>query len=223
MKRLFLLVVCAATIPMIYAQNSIKEDFEANSLEWTEYTSGNYFAQISKGTLKVSSTRTGYSGITESAVMTQIIETLYAPPVPSHSNRISESHCFVPIDVQKPFTIRTLLKPTVMLTSYNSVGILFNYRDAANYYCIALNQNGVRFCRYECGKLVGFEECPMIPKKMNNVMMSWELKKDGDFMLFYIGETEFLRIKYAPIEYRGFGFFAYDGASLLVDEVEFIQ
>ena len=223
MKKSFLFVICVFINTMLIAQNSIKEDFEANSLEWTEYTSGNYFAQISKGSLKVSSNRTGYSGMSESAVVAQIIESLFVPPVPSHSNRISESHCFAPIDVQKPFTIRTLLKPTVQLSNSNSVGIMFNYRDAANFYCIALNQNGVRFSRYESGKLVGFEECPMIPKKMNNVMMSWELKKDGDFLLFSIEGTEFLKIRYAPIEYRGFGFFAYDGASVLVDEVEFIQ
>lgn len=223
MKKFFLFIACATFSTMLLAQNSIKEDFEANSLEWTEYTYGNYTAQITKGNLRILSTRSPYLGTNEAVIVAQIIEALFTPPVPSHYHRISESHCFAPIDVQKPFTIRALLKPTVQLSSDNSVGILFNYRDAANYYCIAVNQNGVRFCRYENGKLVGFEECPMIPKKMSNVMMSWELKKDGDFLLFSIEGTEYLKIRYAPMEYRGFGFFAFEGGALIVEEVEFIQ
>lgn len=36
MKRNILLVCCAISA-LTYAQNAIKEDFEANSLEWTEY------------------------------------------------------------------------------------------------------------------------------------------------------------------------------------------
>lgn len=223
MKKLTVFVLSALCCTTLIAQNSIKEDFEANSLEWTEYTSGNFFAEISKGSLKVSSTTAGYAATSESCMVTQIVESMFAPPMPTHSHRISESHCFAPIDVQKPFTVRALLKSMNQLSSTNCVGIIFNYRDAANYYCIALNPYGVRFSRYENGRLAGFEECPMVPKKINNVMMSWELKKDGDYLIFTIEGIEFLKMRYAPIEYRGFGFFAYGGGSLMVEEVEFIQ
>ena len=226
MKKLFLFITCALYGTIILAQNSVKEDFEANSFEWTEYTySNNYYAEILKGFLKISSSPIGYTGAFGGSDVAAVLlqEAAYPSPAPTHKFRMSESHCVAPIDVQKPFIIRSWLKSVVQLNSSNCIGILFNYRDAANYYCIALNLNGVRFSRYENGKLVGFEECPMVPKKVNNVMMNWELKKDGDYIIFTIDEIEFLKIKYAPLEYRGFGYFAYDGATIWVDEVEFIR
>lgn len=222
MKKFFIVAVCLLSAFAIKAQ-PIVEDFEANSLEWSEFTfSSGFYAQIKKGKMSIFSQPIRYSSPSETGTFALLMDMMDPDPIPTHWNRMAHTHCLAPIDVQKDFTIRTNLVPTMSSTN-SCVGILFNYRDEGNYYCIAYNStNGVRFSRLENGRLVGWEEIPMVPKN-NKQQMEWELVKDGDVLIFRINQTEFLKIRYAPMTFRGFGFFAYGGSSMNVDDVTFVQ
>lgn len=220
MKKGFFLIVSTIICVSAYAQQ-IVEDFEANSFNWTEYTySNNYKAVIAKGKLTIVSDIVRYASVSETGTFAMVMDLMDPDPVPTHWNRMAASHCIMPIDVQKPFKVRANISKA-SFSSSSCVGMLFNYRDEMNYYCIAVNNNGVRFSRVENGRIVGIEEDPMTPKKPN--IMFWELEKDGEELIFTINGSEFLRLHYTPMIYRGFGFFAYGGADLIVDDVTFIQ
>lgn len=221
MKKVLLFVVCTAMYLTMSAQQ-IVEDFEANSFNWTEYTNSSTFqAVIAKGKLTIKSEVIRYTAANETRTYEMIMDLIDPDPLPTHWNRMAASHCIAPIDIVKPFTVRANVLATNISTNTSCVGVLFNYRDEMNYYCIAVNRNGVRFSRVENGRIVGIEEDPMCPKNMNT--MVWEIEKDGDELVFKINDTEFLNLHYTPMQYRGFGFFAYGGASLSIDDVTFVQ
>ena len=96
MKRsIFIFFASFAMISIVNAQ-SIKETFDANSLEWTEstYESNNGSAIIDKGVLTVKS-----KGVNKG--LTALLGTQVG------SNTFFETHCYAPLDVMKPFKIRT--------------------------------------------------------------------------------------------------------------------
>ena len=74
-----------------HAQNSIKETFDSNSLEWTEspYKSPWGYAMIDEGKMIV---KAGNK---------------LNPSTGKVEPGIQETHCYAPIDVEKPFTIKT--------------------------------------------------------------------------------------------------------------------
>ncbi len=221
MKKLLLFLV-SVVICMTMSAQQIVEDFEANSFNWTEYNYNSaYQAVIAKGKLTIKSDVVSYTAISETQTYAKIMSLMDPAPLPTHWNRMAASHCIAPIDILKPFTVRANVMAANASTNSSCVGVLFNYRDEMNYYCIAINRNGVRFSRVENGRIVGIEEDPMCPKNMNT--MVWEIEKDGEELVFKINDTEFLSLHYTPMQYRGFGFFAYGGASLSVDDVTFVQ
>lgn len=221
MKKTFLFLVCAVLCMTMSAQQ-IVEDFEANSFNWTEYNYNSaYQAVIAKGKLTIKSDVVSYTAFSETQTYAKIMNLMDPNPLPTHWNRMAASHCVAPIDILKPFTVRANVMAANASSNSSCVGVLFNYRDEMNYYCIAINRNGVRFSRVENGRVVGIEEDPMCPKNMNT--MVWEIEKDGEELVFKINDTEFLSLHYTPMQYRGFGFFAYGGASLNVDDVTFVQ
>ena len=49
-------------------------------------------------------------------------------------NTFFETHCYAPLNVQKPFTIRTHVN-IQKLANDRTTGLVFNYRDGGNFYC----------------------------------------------------------------------------------------
>lgn len=128
-KLVFTIGMAFITFSQINAQ-SFKETFDANSLEWTEcaYESNSGTAIIDEGKMTIISKGEnkglGVALTALSGVATKVGE-----------NTFFETHCYAPLDVQKPFKIRTHVN-IQKLANDRTTGLVFNYRDGGNFYCI---------------------------------------------------------------------------------------
>ena len=130
------------------AQN-FKETFDANSLEWTEcaFESNNGTAVIDGGKMTIVSKG-------ENKGLGIALTALSGVATKVGANTFFETHCYAPLDVQKPFKIRTHVN-IQKLTNDRTTGLVFNYRDGGNFYCFNFNNEMVRFERRVDGIVVG--------------------------------------------------------------------
>lgn len=139
-------------------------------------------------------------------------------------NTYFETHCYAPLDIQKPFTIRTHVN-IQKLANDRTTGLVFNYRDGGNFYCFNFNSEMVRFERYVDGRIVGAisQGVKWGNKKKKNLDQEWELISDGQILTFKVDGMQIMKVRYMPLEYAGFGFYTFGKQELTVDDVEFIQ
>lgn len=210
MKKAILVFSAFAMVSAANAQ-SIKETFDANSLEWTEssYESDNGSAIIDKGVLTVKS-----KGIKKG--LTVLLGTQVG------SNTFFETHCYAPLDIIKPFKIRTHVNIS-KLNFDQMVGLIFNYKDYGTFYCFAFNEEQINFLRYENNVLVGGINQGIKWKDKKKVDQEWELESDGDILRFSVDGLEILKVRYMPLNYTGVGFYTFGKQTLVVDDIEFIQ
>ena len=173
---------------------------------WEEFDKGT-MTITSKGELKgLGAVASGLSGVN-----TKVRE-----------NTFFETHCYAPIDVEKPFTV--VAKVNVKkLEDDRLVGFVFNYRDGGNYYAFAFNGSFVKFIRYENNKVVGEVMQGLPDSGKRRADMQWTLDSDGNQLTFKVDGAVALNIRYMPLQYAGFGFYTFGNQELIVDEVEFIQ
>lgn len=200
MKRTIIAaIVCCLTLSA-YAQNVYTENFDDNSLGWTE-------CSLPK--------RPGKAYIKNGKMTVMSKE---------NKNFITsyETHCYAPIDVEKAFQIDSYVT-VADLDDDNCVGIVFNYKDSGNYYAFSFNKTGVIFERYVDNKLVGdiFQDIKWRGKF--NVSCKLTLVSDGDELIFKLNDAPMINVRYMPLEYSGFGFYTYGKQSLIADKVDFIQ
>ena len=217
-KTVFFFVAIFATIFVTKAQEfSFKETFDANSLEWNEcaFESNNGTAIIDKGVMTVKSKgenkAAGAFLTAMSGVATQV-----------GKDTFFETHCYAPIDVLKPFKIISHVNID-KLNEDRVVGLVFNYRDAGNFYCFTFNHEMVRFTRYVDGMVVGSITQGVKWADKSKVQQEWELTSEGENLKFVVDGMPILNVKYMPLEYSGFGYYTFGKQKLVVDDVEFIQ
>lgn len=206
MKKVFLLSAIVLCFSMI-ANAQIKESFDSNSLEWTEcpYDSDAGSAIITEGKMIVKSNGEKY------LLGTKVRETT-----------VFETHCYMPIDIMKPFQIKSIVS-VKNIDDENVAGIIFNYKDNGTFYSFSINEDWVEFTRYVDGKIVGAISQVIKWKKWKKVSMEWELISDGSTLEFFINGISMLKVRHMPLEYTGFGYCTVGDQELEVDEVTFIQ
>lgn len=215
MKRILFCLVAATTLSAAHAQ--YKETFDTNSLEWTEcgYKNGLGTAVIEKGVMTVTS-KGEKKGLSALATMTTGVATKVG------ENTFFETHCYAPIDVMKPFLIRTKVN-VKQLAEDRLVGLVFNYRDGGTFYCFSFNDEFVQFERRVDGELVGTIRQGIKWKGKRKSDMLWELESDGQTLTFRVDGAKLMTIRYMPLAYNGVGFYAFGNQSLVIDEVDFLQ
>lgn len=216
MKKIVLLFAVVLSATFANAQ-SYKETFDANSLEWTEcgFKNGLGTAIIDKGTMTITSKG-------ELKGLSAVASGLSGANTKLRENTFFETHCYAPIDVEKPFTV--VAKVNVKkLEDDRLVGFVFNYRDGGNYYAFAFNGSFVKFIRYENNEVVGEVMQGLPDSGKRRADMQWELVSDGNELTFKVDGAVALNIRYMPLQYAGFGFYTFGNQELIVDEVEFIQ
>lgn len=206
MKKVFLLSAIVLCFSMI-ANAQIKESFESNSLEWTEcpYDSDAGSAIITEGKMIVKSNGEKY------LLGTMVGETT-----------VFETHCYMPIDIMKPFQIKSIVS-VKNIDDENVAGIIFNYKDIGTFYSFSINEDWVEFTRRVDGKIVGAISQGVKWEKWKKVSMEWELISDGSTLEFFINGISMLKVRHMPLEYTGFGYCTVGDQELEVDEVTFIQ
>jgi hypothetical protein len=190
-----LLMLCCATVT--YAQ-SFTDTFDSNSLGWNEcpYESEEGMSVINKGVLKLKSKE-------EAAFF--------------------ETHCYAPLDIQKPFEIIANVKIDE-LDDDKLCGLVFNYRDNGNFYCFAFNDQIIKFIRFVDNENVGSVRRSVKWTKTKRIEQEWKLVSDGDTLSFFVNGMEILKVKYMPLTYSGVGFYVMgDDQVVLVKDITFTQ
>lgn len=211
MKKTLLTILAFMGMTTAMNAQSIKETFEANSLEWTEssYEDNNGSAIIDKGVMTIKSK--GVNKALSVLLGTQV-----------GANTFFETHCYAPLDVMKPFKIRTHVNIS-KLGPDQMAGLIFNYKDYGTFYCFAFNEDQVNFLRYENNELVGGINQGVIWKDKKKVDQEWELESDGQQLIFKVDGLQILKVRYMPLSYAGVGFYTIGKQTLIVDDIEFIQ
>lgn len=196
---------------------TFKETFDANSLEWTEcaYESNSGTAVIDGGKMTITS-KGENKGLGAALTLLSGVQTKVG------RNTFFETHCYAPLDVQKPFKIRTHVN-IEKLASDRMTGLVFNYKDGGNFYCFAFNDEMVCFNRYVDNVVVGQIQQGVKWADKKKVDQEWELISDGQVLTFIVDGMQILKVRYMPLEYSGFGFYTFGKQELAIDDVEFIQ
>ena len=200
MKKIVFLLIFCFTAMSLQAQQTHVENFDDNSLGWTESQLKNRggTAVIKKGTMIVSSkdNSKGYTSF--------------------------DTHCYAPIDIKAPFEINSYVS-VGDLDDDNWVGIVFNYKDSGNYYAFYFNKEGIEFARYKDNRLVGdiFQNIKWKGKYSVNCKMT--LISNGDELTFKVDDIPMMNVRHMPLDYSGFGFYTCGKQKLTADKVEFIQ
>lgn len=223
MKKFVLLVIMQMLCFNVMAQ--YVETFDSNSLEWTEcaYKNAVGTAVIDRGVMTVKSKGDMKAlGAALAGVAALGGQKVSDEDIKLRENTFFETHCYAPIDVQKPFVITSKVN-VKMLAEDRLVGLVFNYRDGGNFYCFSFNDSFVKFVRYENNVVVG-EVMQGIGTKIKPKMdMVWMLESDGSQLTFKVDDVPIMKIRYMPLQYSGFGYYTYGNQELIVDEVEFNQ
>lgn len=216
-KTLAIMAMLAMTATAAKAQYSVKETFDSNSLGWTEsdYESNNGSAIIDKGvmTIKSKGEKKGWSVF--ATVMTGV-------PVKVGEDTHFETHCYAPLDVMKPFKIRTHVNID-KLDSDQLVGLVFNYMDGGNFYAFTFNDEQINFLRYVDNKVVGSINKGMKWSEKKKLDQEWVLEYDGGDLRFFVDGMEIMYVRYMSMSYAGVGFYTFGKQTLVVDDIEFIQ
>lgn len=127
MKQFLILCVAVTLSAISLNAQTFKEEFDANSLGWTESAgeSNAGTAIIDKGLMTIKS-----KGINKFATFmlgTQVGE-----------NTAFETHCYAHLNVKKPFEILANVKIDNLGTD-KQCGLIFNYRDFGNLYNSSIN------------------------------------------------------------------------------------
>lgn len=210
-KNLIILsVVAILSSTSIFAQ-TFKEEFEGNSLGWTESAgdSNNGTAVIDKGVMTIKSK--GINKFATAMLGAQVGE-----------NTTFETHCYAPLNVKKPFEILSNVKIDKLGTDKNC-GFIFNYRDFGNFYTFTFNDEMVNFLRFVDNKLVGSISQGVKWPKKNKLNQVWKLVSDGSTLSFYVNDMEILKVRYMPLDFTGVGFYTFGKQTLIVDDITFTQ
>lgn len=215
MKKFLISIVLLFVSSSVMAQYI--ETFDSNSLEWTEcaYKNAIGTAMIDGGVMTIKSKG-------ELKGLGAAITAMSGEDTKVRDNTFFETHCYAPIDVEKPFEVVSRVN-VKQLAEDRLVGLVFNYRDGGNFYCFSFNDNFVKFIRYENNVVVGGVMQGVKWNGKRKADMEWSLVSDGQELTFKVDGMPVMKIRYMPLTYSGFGYYTFGNQELVVDEVKFIQ
>lgn len=215
-KKVILISLMFATFGMMGAQ-TFKETFDANSLGWTESAgeSNSGTAIIDKGVMTIKSKGDSKFG--------RVMANMNGQPKGTE-NTAFETHCYAPLDVQKPFEIIANVKMD-NLDLERQAGLIFNYRDFGNYYAFVFNKEAVTFLRFVDNRCVGSitQDIKWGKAQKGKQNQTWKLISDGGELQFFVDNMEIMKVKYMPLDFTGIGFYTIGKQTLVVDDITFTQ
>ena len=211
MKQFFIFCVASLLCTATLNAQTFKEEFEGNSLGWTESAgeSNNGTAVIDRGVMTIKSK--GINKFASAMMGTQVGE-----------NTMFETHCYAPLNIKKSFEIISNVKIDKLGTD-KTCGFIFNYRDFGNFYAFTFNDEMVNFLRFVDNKMVGIISQGVKWPKNKKINQEWKLVSDGSTLSFYVDGMEILKVKYMPLDYTGVGFYTFGKQTLIVDDITFTQ
>ena len=217
MKKKIITFCMIAAISVTSFAQSFVDTFDANSLGWTEcaFESNKGSAVIDKGVMTIKSKG-------ENKTAGALLTAFSGVPTKVGENTFFETHCYAPLDVNKPFEV-TANVTIDKLAKDRVCGFVFNYRDGGNFYCFNFNDEMVNFTRYVDNIVVGNITQGVKWTNKKKLNQEWNLISDGDVLSFFVDGMEILKVKYMPIEYSGIGFYTFGKQTLIVEDMTFTQ
>lgn len=202
-KFLFLITVVALTATSAVAQ--VKETFDSNSWQWTEYSAELGRAYIIEGVMRLES-KSDKANITLDEMVGSVA-----------------THSFLPMDPVKGFD----LKCTATLEKFEgkkSFGIILDYIDDMNCIVFMIKGDCAWLYKMKEGKIVGQQKNQFkLQKGKKNTSLDIQVVYQGGELEIRVNDVQALLCKYVPITSNGFGFFAFGKCKVDFDDVEILN
>ncbi|MDE7419045.1 MAG: hypothetical protein K2N35_02430 [Muribaculaceae bacterium] len=203
-KLLFLFAFVFGMITIAHAQ--VKETFDSNSWQWTEYSADMGRAYIIEGVMRLESKSDNYNN-TSLADMVGSVAT----------------HSFLPMDPAKGFD----LKCTATLEKFEGkkmFGIILDYVDDMNCLVFMIKGDCAWLYKMKEGKIVGQQKNQFkLQKGKKSTNLDIQVIYQGGELEFRVNDVQALMCKYVPITSNGFGFFAFGKCKVDFDDVEIMN
>ena len=201
-KIIILMIVAIASSMNIYSQ--IKETFDSNSWQWTEYSDDKGSAYIIDGVMRLESKSNEYS--TFEKVVSEF-----------------STHSYLPMDPTKGFRIKCSAIVS-KLEDNKLFGIIFDYIDDFNCNLFMIENDKAFIFRLNDGKIVGYQHNQFkIQGDKKKAKIEIEARYKGDELEFRVNDVQAILCRYMPIRSNGFGFFALGKCKVDIDEVEIMD
>lgn len=204
MKKLFFLIAFVAlTASSMFSQ--VKETFDSNSWQWTEYSADLGRAYIIDGVMRLES-----KSDNENIKLDEMVGSV-------------ATHSFLPMDPAKGFD----LKCTATLEKFNgkkSFGIILDYIDDMNCIVFMIKGDCAWLYKMKEGRIVGQQKNQFkLQKGKKNTALDIQVTYMGGELEFRVNDVQALLCKYVPITSNGFGFFAFGKCKVDFDDVEILN
>lgn len=203
-QRLIVIFTLIITIA-VSAYSQVKETFDSNSWQWTEYSADLGKAYIIEGVMRLESKSDNNN--TSLADMVANVAT----------------HSFMPMDPAKGFNVKCVAT-VEKFEGKKQFGIILDYFDDMNCLVFMIKGDCAWLYKMKEGKIVGQQKNQFKlqkGKKMTNLDI--DVTYMGGELEFRVNDVQALLCKYVPITSNGFGFFAFGKCKVDFDDVEIIN
>lgn len=182
------------------ASAQLTETFDSNQWGWTEQMTDLGKVFIVEGVLRFDThTRTDIE-------YSKIAETL-------------SSHAYLPMDPKDGFTI-TFDANVAKIDDDKYFGIILDYIDDMNCMFFMMRRNWAYLVRIKEGRVSNMWKNQFHLPKQKKARLDVQISYLGGDMEFRVDDVMALKVRYAPIESNGFGFFAFGNTKVDFDNVE---
>ncbi len=203
-RKIIILIVLAVTMTT-NAFSQLKETFDSNSWQWTEYSAELGKAYIIEGVMRLESKSDNSD--TSLAEMVANVAT----------------HAFLPMDPTKGFNIKCTAS-VEKFEGKKQFGIILDYLDDMNCIVFMIKGDCAWLYKMKEGKIVGQQRNQFkLQKGKKKTALDIEVIYMGGELEFRVNDVQALLCKYVPITSNGFGFFAFGKCKVDFDDVEIIN
>ncbi|HJE38974.1 MAG TPA: hypothetical protein K8V47_04355 [Candidatus Amulumruptor caecigallinarius] len=204
MKKIFFLTVCCV-MAALASNAQLKETFDSNSWQWSEYSTQLGKAYIIDGVMRLES-KSDKTDVT------------YADMVGNVA-----THAYLPMDPEKGFEIKCVAT-VEKFEGKKLFGLIMDYIDDMNCLIFMIHDDFAYLYKMKEGNIVGQQRNQFKLQKgkkqtaldINAIYMGGELE-------IRVNDVQALKCKYVPITSNGFGFFAYGKCKVEFDDVEILN
>lgn len=205
MRKHICLLIALMVMSTMSAFSQLKETFDSNSWQWTEYSTDLGKAYIIEGVMRLESKSDRDN--TSLADMVANVAT----------------HSFLPMDPAKGFDI----KCTATVEKFEGkkqFGIILDYVDDMNCLVFMIKGDCAYLYKMREGNIVGQQKNQFkLQKGKKTTELEIEVIYMGGELEFRVNDVQAFMGKYVPITSNGFGFFAFGKCKVDFDDVEILN
>lgn len=204
MKKI-ILIIALAVISATDAYSQLKETFDSNSWQWTEYSANLGKAYIIDGVMRLESKSDNDN-------------TTYAEMVGNVA-----THAYLPMDPEKGFQIKCTAS-VEKFEGKKQFGLILDYLDDMNCLIFMIKGDFAYLYKMKEGKIVGQQRNQFkLQRGKKKTALDIEVTYMGGELEFRVNDVQALKCKYVPIVSNGFGFFAFGKCKVDFDDVEILN